>query len=329
MKTEIIAEIAQGYEGNPTLAELLVKGSIIAGADSVKLQIIFADELCVPDYPYYDLFRSLEMPTDAWSNLVKLAHDSGKKIYFDVYGNQSLSLAKDLEADGVKISTTEFYNEPLVRKAFKDFNAIYISTGGIPVSDLDELLDYCSHPEKLTLMHGFQAEPTELSDNNLFRISKLKDRFKNIKVGFMDHSLGSSDEAFYLPLVALGFGILSIEKHITLDYSLEIEDYISALSIDRFAEFTNSIRLMEAALGSDDLKPTQKEIEYKNRAGKVVVANHDLEPKRILSSKDVSLKRLNSKSESDNYCKKITSLIGRKLLVPIKKNNPFLEENFE
>ena len=42
MKVEIIAEIAQGYEGNPKLAELLVKGAIIANADDV---IIHANEL--------------------------------------------------------------------------------------------------------------------------------------------------------------------------------------------------------------------------------------------------------------------------------------------
>ena len=60
MRTEIIAEIAQGYEGNPKLAELLVKGAIVANADSIKLQLVFADELCVPTYPYYDLFKSLE-----------------------------------------------------------------------------------------------------------------------------------------------------------------------------------------------------------------------------------------------------------------------------
>lgn len=106
MSLEIIAEIAQGYEGNPKLAELLVKGAVVANADAVKLQLVFADELCVPTYPYYDLFKSLEMSDEVWMGLVKRVHGAGKRIYFDVYGDRSLSLASSLGADGVKRQRT-------------------------------------------------------------------------------------------------------------------------------------------------------------------------------------------------------------------------------
>ena len=40
---EIIAEAAQGFEGNPTLAKLLARGAVRAGADAVKFQLIYAD----------------------------------------------------------------------------------------------------------------------------------------------------------------------------------------------------------------------------------------------------------------------------------------------
>ncbi|TAL62954.1 MAG: NeuB family protein, partial [Legionella sp.] len=122
MKTEIIAEIAQGYEGNPTLARLLVKGALVANADAIKIQLIFADELCVPTYPYFDLFKSLEMDEKVWVELVDITHKAGKQIYFDVYGERSLALAHKLNADGVKISTTDFYNIPLFTQAATHFD---------------------------------------------------------------------------------------------------------------------------------------------------------------------------------------------------------------
>ena len=81
MKTEIIAEIAQGYEGNPKLAELLVKGAIVAKADAVKIQLVFADELCVPTYPHYDLFKSLEMDEEVWIRLENSVHEAGKNLF--------------------------------------------------------------------------------------------------------------------------------------------------------------------------------------------------------------------------------------------------------
>ena len=100
MNTEIIAEIAQGYEGDPKLAELLVKGALVAGADAVKIQIIFADELCVPDYPYYDLFKSLEMDESVWQGLVSLVKKENKKISRGA-ASGGFKLAGDILASGL------------------------------------------------------------------------------------------------------------------------------------------------------------------------------------------------------------------------------------
>jgi N,N'-diacetyllegionaminate synthase len=321
MKTEIIAEIAQGYEGNPTLAELLVKGAIIANADAIKIQLVFADELCIPTYPYYNLFKSLEMDEKIWLRLVDSVHQKGKRIYFDIYGEYSLELARKLGADGVKISTTDFYNIPLFKKAASSFDTLFISIGGIPIEDVDAMLQRCTLPKHITLMHGFQAEPTATEDNNLLRISSLRARFPGISIGFMDHSQGSMPEAFYLPLVALGLGVSCIEKHITLDYSLEIEDYISALSVDRFSEFVKIIRSIEIALGSAKLSLTDKEVEYKKRAGKVLVSTRALSKGTCIAETDIAMKRVET-TGSDNYYKQAASVLGKILLAPLEKNAP-------
>ena len=50
-KIEIVAEIAQGYEGDPKLTNLLTSGAIATGADAVKYQLVYADELATPDWP--------------------------------------------------------------------------------------------------------------------------------------------------------------------------------------------------------------------------------------------------------------------------------------
>ena len=55
-KINIIAEIAQGFEGNKKLADLLLSGSINSGADIVKFQLIYAHELCIKEYKYFDFY---------------------------------------------------------------------------------------------------------------------------------------------------------------------------------------------------------------------------------------------------------------------------------
>ena len=320
-RTEIIAEIAQGFEGNPQLAKLLVNGAVVAGANSVKIQMVYADELCVANYPYYKLFKSLEMPVDVWSDLVTIAHNKRINIYFDIYGMESLKVAQDIGCDGVKISTTDFYNENLVQNSFTVFENVFISTCGIPVSDIDNMVNNCPQNVALTLLHGFQAEPTPISSNNMARISTLKQRYNNIRIGFMDHSLGSSSEAFYLPMIALGFKVACIEKHITLDYALKLEDYISALSVDRFKEFVQLIRKYESALGASSMKMTEAENKYRNKSGKVVISKRIIEKGVVLKIDDLVMKRV-TVDPLDHSISKMKDAIGKTTTIELDNNVP-------
>tara|TARA_B100000963_G_scaffold274789_1_gene243010 strand:- start:6261 stop:7247 length:987 start_codon:yes stop_codon:yes gene_type:complete len=311
MNVEIIAEIAQGYEGDKKLAYSLVEGAIKANADSIKLQLVYADELCIPSYEYYNLFKSLEMDDLIWENIVQMVHKSGKNIYFDIYGDRSFEFALHLKADGVKISSTDFYNLSLIEKSFKNFENVFISTSGVRVEDLDLLLNKFNLPKNLTLLHGFQSEPTQIKDNNLNRIKTLKSRYPELNIGFMDHSIGNNDNAFYLPLVALGLGVSCIEKHITLDYDLKLEDYISALSIERFQAFTNIIKSMEESFGISNLDVTNKEKEYFEKSGKVVVAKKDIDKGKLIHEEDLCLKRVTTKPKGTHF-RKFSDLIGKK-----------------
>jgi N,N'-diacetyllegionaminate synthase len=322
MNIEIIAEIAQGYEGNSKLAELLVKGAIAANADSVKLQLVYADELCVPEYEYFELFRSLEMKEEIWEGLVQMVKAANKKIYFDVYGEKSVRLAYKLKADGVKISTTDFYNDSLLKLASELFDTIFISIGGVAAEEIDLLINgKIKLPVNTILMHGFQAEPTATEDNNLRRIESLKNRYPQCRIGFMDHSSGINEYAFYLPMIAIGTGASFIEKHITLDYTLEIEDYISALSVDRFKQFVSIVKHIEQSLGSQELELNSKEIEYKKRAGKVVVAKNNILAGSVLTEKDLCLKRVTTKPTGTHFSK-YSDVIGRNLIESININSP-------
>ena len=186
-------------------------------------------------------------------------------------------------------------------------------------------MNRCPNHISLTLLHGFQSEPTETADNNLARIRSLKNRYNNIDIGFMDHSVGIGDEAFYLPMIALGQEVNCIEKHITLDYSLEIEDYVSALSVDRFKQFTSLIRKYECALGSSSMEMSDKEIEYKLRSGKVIVAARDIDKDTTLKESDLAMKRFSTVFYEEHF-RKMASVIGKTTTVKMAYNQPVSRE---
>ena len=327
-KTEIIAEVAQGYEGNQKLTDLLTIGAMASGADAIKYQLVYADELATPDYQYYDLFKSLEMKTGVWKEISRRIHDNGQKLYFDVFGLRSLSIAREVNADGVKLSTTEFYNRELIKKALNNFEKIFISVGGISVEDIDLLVDESlkDHVEKICLLYGFQAEPTPLEKNNLLKLRAIKDRYPGFELGFMDHSDGGSQDAYNLSLLALGMGISVIEKHITLDRSLKIEDYVSGLAPDQFRKFVELIRKYESALGIADFKLSELEIEYRNKASKTVVAVKDIKKGHIIQIRDIALKRTGTDAGREPI-RILEEALGRVLKVDVKKEHPVLKDH--
>ena len=83
-KLNFIAEIAQGFEGNFEQSKLLIKAAAKAGADAVKFQLVYADELSTADYQHYQLFKELEMEEAQWKSLKDYASSQGIQLIVDV-----------------------------------------------------------------------------------------------------------------------------------------------------------------------------------------------------------------------------------------------------
>jgi N,N'-diacetyllegionaminate synthase len=284
----VIAEAAQGFEGDPRLARLLVRAAKAGGADIVKFQLVFADELATSDYPYYGLFKGLEMPADAWRTVAEDAAAAGLGVVFDVFGERSLDLALRVGASGVKLHATDFFNRALVDAVFARAPHVYLSLGGIEYADVAKLLaSHSADAGRVTLMFGFQGEPTAVEQNHIARLGAVRSAFPDVRLGFMDHADGGSDEAGWLGVLALGYGVSVIEKHVTLDRALELEDWVSALDASGFARYTARLRTAARALGDPTFDLSPPEREYGCRAVKAVVAGRAIDAGAVLGAADL------------------------------------------
>ncbi len=327
MQTRIVAEIAQGYEGDAGLARLLAHGAVCAGADAVKFQLVYADEIAVPDYEHYELFRKLEMPYEAWEAVAEIIHRAGKDFFLDVFGERSLREATALGADGVKIHTADFFNTRFVRATLETAPYVIVSLGGVSTQELEDFiaLHDVAPEQRVCFMYGFQAEPTPVECNNLRRLGILRERFPGYRFGFMDHAAGDSDHAMTVGFVALGFGIECIEKHFSLDRELQLEDFVSALSPHEFSRFVEGVRNTERALGTADLKLTAVERKYRKTAMKSVVASRDIKRGSTLGEEDLSLLRAGKEGTSDSF-HSVAQVLGRILARDVRRNQRITEE---
>ncbi|MBI3608053.1 MAG: N-acetylneuraminate synthase family protein [Nitrospirae bacterium] len=327
-RVTVIAEVAQGFEGDPSLAVMFVRAAAAGEADLVKFQLVYADELATPDYLHYELFQRLEMSDAEWERVAAEARRAHVGLAFDVYGQQSLRVALKCGADAVKLHATDFFNAPLVEAVLGQAPRVFLSAGGITVEEVAAFLRPLepSTLSKLTLLYGFQAEPTAVSQNYLARLATLRMRFPALQLGFMDHAEGDSDEAGWLGVLALPFGVTAIEKHLTLDRSLMLEDYVSALSPRDFARYVARLRAAGAALGSGDLELTPPECVYRSKALKTVVAARSLTSGATIQSGDVVLLRA-PLAEGREPLHRLPEVVDRRITRDVNRGQPVYRED--
>ncbi len=314
---KIIAEVAQGYEGKPELAEMLVKGAAAAGADAVKFQLIYADELATPDYKHFQLFQSLEMQDAVWLKIASLAQEKNISLFLDVYGAKSLKLAEHMQVSGVKIHSTDMQNLDLLKSISKSkIPLIFLSISGCLREEVHQAIEIMGE-KNIVLLHGFQSYPTPIEANQIKRLSTLMTQFgnrKNIGYGFADHVPVEDELRFTLAAVAIGFGVSYLEKHLTLSKVMKLEDHESALSPDEFLRFVRFMRQCHQAVGeTDPLKgeftTNTSELDYRRMTHKHVVTARKLESGTLLTPELLTLKR----TAAANPLYDIKSIYGKRL----------------
>ena len=299
MNIQIIAELAQGFEGCPQQARLLMKAAAAAGADVAKYQLVYVDEVATPDYKYYDLLRSLEMADDVWIGLADYARELGIQLNTDIYGTRSLRLAERIGVSAVKLHGTDIANMGLLNEvAGSSVKKVLLGAGGAYFSELQQAIDILSSKEIVILL-GFQGYPTPIDANQIDRVRLLVERIvkvhSNVTIGFADHAAPSSPLSLALAAVALGAGARVFEKHLTLGEIMKLEDYEAALNPDRFYEFSTALRECADAYGvstdDPDFGMSEAENGYRKMIRRHVVTKRALQAGTRIDQGDVLLKR--------------------------------------
>ena len=170
MSLEIVAEIAQGFEGDSVKSSLLLKSAANAGADAAKFQMVYADELATEDYKFHSLFQSLEMDDPVWKDLFQQSIDLGIELQVDIFGLVSLEKSVDLGIKTVKIHPTDVSNVSLLTNlAESPIRKVLLGVGGAHSSEIEQALAQLVN-KQVVLLLGFQGYPTETQANQIARI---------------------------------------------------------------------------------------------------------------------------------------------------------------
>jgi N-acetylneuraminate synthase len=324
----LIAEVANCHGGSKSYMSELVGKLCRISVDAIKFQFIIAEELLSPSHPDYALFKSLEFYYPFWQRITSKVKDSGKKLIFDIFGYDSLRKAINLDADMLKIHTSDFDNLAFIKQVVSYNKPVFLSTGGATLCEIDSVMNICKG-KIVCLMVGFQAFPTPIEESHLNRIEFLQERY-NCAVGYMDHSSAKNEFSKIISCIGIGKGAVAIEKHVYLKRRKKTYDWQSALDVGEMDNFRELLVNSMMSCGEKNLIPTSLEKRYFENKRKCAVASKTLLSNQRLKVSDVVfLWGNNSKYDTMVSRASIHKFIGRLTRRKIEADAPITREMFK
>jgi N,N'-diacetyllegionaminate synthase len=178
---------------------------------------------------------------------------------------------------------------PLIRAAAATGRPLLISTGMAVMAEIEDAVRaaFDAGAAGVGLMQCTSVYPAPPERMNLRAMETMERAFK-VPVGLSDHSLGIA-----IPIAAAALGAAFVEKHFTLDRTMEGPDHPFAVEPDELKAMVTGIREAQRALG-DGRKdgPSPEEAEEMYPLGRrSLIATRDLTKGTVLDAQMITTKR--------------------------------------
>lgn len=300
----IIAEAGVNHNGSLELAYKLCDAAKACGVDAVKFQTwktekIVSRDAATADYQaentgnhtqsQFDMLKKLELSYADFKNIQEYCHKIGIDFLSTPDEEDSLAFLMDeLRLPMIKIGSGEVTNIPYLRKIGSYGKSVILSTGMSTLAQVaiayDTLME--SGAKDVTLLHCTTNYPCPFSEVNLSAMTTLHNAF-HCRVGYSDHTSGIS-----IPIAAVAMGAKVIEKHFTLDKTLEGPDHKASLNPEELNAMVMSIRQVEEAMGDGVKRPNPSEQKISTVVQKTIIASRSISKGEYFSEDNLTVKRL-------------------------------------
>ena len=301
-KPFLIGEAGINHNGDLKKAFEMIEIAKKNGLNAIKFQTFNADQFINDKsltYTYtsngqqitesqYDMFKRCEFSKTEWIK-IKQKCDESKILFLSTPENRSdLDLLLELGIPAIKVGSDDFTNIPLLKDYSTTGLPLIISCGMTNLNEIQQTLKAIGSLENYPtiLMLTTSEYPTIPINVNLLKLKTLSESFPNIPLGYSDHTQGVLASS-----LAVSFGAKVFEKHFTLDKNLPGPDHWFSEDPEGLKNWVNSIRIATTMLGSEEVKPTEKEEKTKILARRSVVALRDIKHGESFNQNNIGLRR--------------------------------------
>ncbi len=301
MSILIIAEAGVNHNGSLELAKKMALAAKNAGADIVKYQTAvpeqvvskFAEKAAYQKQAtgagesQLEMVRRIHFGFEAHRELKEYCDSIGIQYLSTPFDLDSIAFLKTLDMPLWKIPSGEITNLPYLEQVAAVKKPVLLSTGMSNLAEIEDALTVLEDGgcEDVTLLHCNTEYPTPMEDANLLAMQDLYQQFA-LPVGFSDHTLGIEAD-----IAAAALGACVIEKHFTLDKTMDGPDHKASLEPDELAAMVRAVRNVEKALGDGHKHVTDSEAKNKPIARKSIVARRPIAAGETFTAENLTTKR--------------------------------------
>ena len=328
--TYVIAEIGVNHNGILALALELIDVAVSAGADAVKFQKRKLDNLYAKKYLdnanagektlryLLPILQQVELSDDAYYEITEYCRK--KKITFlaSAFDSESADFLDTLGVPAYKVASADLTNLPLLDHLAQKGKPMILSTGMSRMEEVEITVDFLKERHvQFALLHCNSTYPAAFEDINLRFMNQLR-RF-GVPVGYSGHERGIA-----VSTVASALGASIIERHVTLDRTMDGPDHAASLEPQGFQKMVRDIRQVSMALGTGEEKFISRgEILNREVLGKSLVATRRIIPGENITREMIAVKGPALGLSPQHY----TRLLGRTAERIIEEDEPFLDRD--
>ncbi|GBF49940.1 N-acetyl neuraminic (sialic) acid synthetase [Leptospira ryugenii] len=258
-KPYLIAEIGLNHNNDLTIGKKTIQAAKACGANAVKFQTYKTEDFISQSQAdakfLFDIFKQYELSKEFHLEFQKIAKNEGLDFFSTPLDLHSVDLLLELGVPIFKIASGDIVNLPLLNKVIQTKLPMLVSTGAALPEEVERAIRYLEESKQsFAILHCVSLYPTPIHKANLNSIPYYLDR-TNVVVGFSDHSNGSLAAS-----IAVGLGANIIEKHFTLDTSLEGPDHTISADPNQMLELRQKIDEAFSARGEYGKNVHQEEI---------------------------------------------------------------------
>ncbi|MDQ6624160.1 MAG: N-acetylneuraminate synthase family protein [Verrucomicrobiota bacterium] len=329
----VIAEIGLNHNGRLDLAKKMIDLAAESGADCAKFQMrdlatlyrkapnaASASEDLGAQYTL-TLLERFQLTTEEM--FAAFDHCKERKIVpmCTPWDLESLARLEEYGIEAYKLASADLTNHDLLVAVAQTGKPLICSTGMSQEPEIIQAVELLKeHRASYVLLHCNSTYPAPFKDVHLRYLDRLKE-IGRCPVGYSGHERG-----YGIVLAAVARGARVIEKHFTLDKSMEGNDHKVSLLPEEFAAMVQGIRQVEAAMGdAGERRFSQGEMMNRANLAKSLIINRDVPQGETITDEMIDVRSPGRGVQPNRKAE----LVGRKAIRAFKSGDFVFESDLQ